>query len=346
MDQGMIESKVYNTPENIFRGQCIYDYIYFIKSFFFYYMKGIYYKQINDDLFKYFNEGNINVFNLNNTNSKTRNKLKHLFASNSNKLLQGNNPFSGGAPKKPPALILLSNNNNSNSSLGKTSRNSANSSSSKRNQPNSDLDLRFLSLHTTPPFSTQKLFENPNLNLPNQYFKNLFNKKNFKNISSAGKQSNMMVSPDNNFYFKQYSSKQPVQTKRNLENECKVYAYLKEKNLNFIENCTCFVNCYTNGILLRNGGKSLELMLKENTFTLRKEYFKLFFYKLHELHKLLVTHNDLHVGNVVGYDYVFFIDFGLATIHPPQVFNADFLQTIHDAFSGLFFALCIKYNIH
>jgi len=37
----MIKSKVYNTPENIFRGQCIYDYIYFIKSFFLLYERYI-----------------------------------------------------------------------------------------------------------------------------------------------------------------------------------------------------------------------------------------------------------------------------------------------------------------
>lgn len=86
-------------------------------------------------------------------------------------------------------------------------------------------------------------------------------------------------------------------------------------------------------------------MLKENTFTFSIVYFQQFFNKLHELHKLLVTHNDLHVGNVVGVFDVRFIDFGLAEIHSPEVFDENFLQLIHDAFSGIFFALCSKYGI-
>jgi tRNA A-37 threonylcarbamoyl transferase component Bud32 len=144
---------------------------------------------------------------------------------------------------------------------------------------------------------------------------------------------------------KKYSSKQPAQTKKNLENECRVYAYLRNTSPEFLENCTCFVNCFTDGILLKNGGNSLEQMLKENTFTFSIVYFQQFFNKLHELHKLLVTHNDLHVGNVVGVFDVRFIDFGLANIHPQQVFDEEFLEMIRLAFSGIFFALCSKYGI-
>lgn len=348
MNEGMVKSKVYDTPEKIFRGACIYDYIYFIESFFFYYKEGIYYKQIKDDLFKYFNTGKIDHIQ-NNLNQLTKQKLKNLYNLNSNKLLQGNSTFLGGAPRKPFGLTInVNSSSNSSSNSSKTNRSfivNENQGSPKSQRSNFGLNASFLSLQNTPPRPVN-LFENPNLNLPKQYFKQVFSNKNYTNIKSNGKQSNMMVSPDNNFYFKKYSSKQPAQTKRNLENECIVYAYLRENEQQFLENSTCFVNCYTNGILLRNGGKSLELMLKENTFTFKEEYFQQFFYKLHKLHKLLVTHNDLHVGNVVGESNIRFVDFGLATIHPPQVFNADFLQTIHDAFIGLFFALCRKYKIH
>jgi hypothetical protein len=293
-----------------------------------------------------------------------------LFKSNSIRLLQGDNAYNalfGGAPKKiPPRLSLRvitendssaktpRSNSNTNFRLPvKTPRSNSNntnlelSAKTPRSNSNKNLGLSasFLSLQSTPPPPTQNLFENQNLNLSNQYSKESFNKKNFINISSAGKQSNMMVSSDKNYYFKKYSSKDPAQTKKNLENECRVYAYLGGKNLVFLANCTCFVNCFTNGILLKNGGNSLEQMLNENTFTFSEDYFKQFFYKLHELHKLLVTHNDLHVGNVVGYVNVLFIDFGLATIYPLEVLDENFLQLIYDAFSGLFFALCTKYEI-
>ena len=195
--------------------------IYFIKSFFNYYEKGIYYKRINDDLFSYFTSGNPNVFNLSNTNtnSKIRNKLKNLFKSNSNRLLQGDNALSGRAlkQKKPPGLSVITENtprSNSNTNLGNSNTNLG--LSAKTSRSNINLSASFLSLQSTPPpRPTQNLFENQNLNLSNQYSKESFNKKkNFRNISSAGKQSNMMVSSDNNFYFKKYSSRQPAQTKK------------------------------------------------------------------------------------------------------------------------------------
>jgi hypothetical protein len=359
--EGMIRrNKAYDSPEKIFRGACIYDYIFFIESFFFYYENGIYYKQIKDDLFTYFTTGNISVFKLSNSNTNTNQRLKNLYESNKNRLLQGNNAFSGGGPKpkRPPGLSMITinkNSVNSNINLGlsaKTPRSYNNtnlglSAKTPRSYNNTNLGLSasFLSLQNTPPRPPQNLFNQENLNLGNEYSKSVFNTHDFRNISTSGKQSNMMVNSDNEFYFKKFSSKQPAQTKRNLENECRVYAYLRKTSPEFIEDSTCFVNCYRNGILLRNGGSSLKEMLKSGTFRFIKQYFDIFFLILFQLHKLLVTHNDLHVGNVVGVSDIRLIDFGLANIHPQQVFDEEFLEMIRLAFSGIFFALCSKYGI-
>lgn len=157
-----------------------------------------------------------------------------MYRSNKNRLLQGNNALSGGAPKKYPGLSVIT----KNVSSVKTSRSNSNINlelSAKKTRSNINLSASFLSLQNTPPpHPTQNLFENTNLNLPNQYSKISFNKKNFKNKFSTGKQSNMMVSLDNTFYFKKYSSKQPTQTKKNLENECRVYAYLRNTSPEFL----------------------------------------------------------------------------------------------------------------
>jgi len=219
----MVHSQAYGSLENSFRGACIYDYIYFIKSFFYYYEKGKYRDKVGSDLFTYFTLGDITVFNLSsNTNSNTIQKLKNLFTSNKDRLLQGDNPFSGGAPKKiPPPLSL--NESNSNNSLGKktprtNNANSPNRPSSKRSLNSELLSESFLSLKNTPPHPQQNQFQNAKLKLSNNYSKNEFSKINFKNIVTSGKQSNMMVSSDYNYYFKKYSSKQPAQTKKNLEN--------------------------------------------------------------------------------------------------------------------------------
>jgi hypothetical protein len=342
-------NSAYDTPENIFRFNCIYDYIYFIRTFFLYYNEN---DQIKEDLFKYFLTGNISVFNLSNSNSNrlTKEILKKLYKSNKNKLLQGSSERNlfGGAPKKILSLIVP-NRNNENSSLGKTPRsNNENSSLGKTPRSNRlNFSASFLSLKNTPPQSGENLFKEENLFL-NKYSTNVFktNNHHFRSISTSGQQSNMMISPDNKFYFKKYSSKQPAQTKKHLENECRVYTYLRDISPDFLENCTCFVNCFKNGILLKNGGSSLEEMLKKKTFIFNKEFFNQFFFKLYSLHQLLVTLGDFHVGNVVGYYEIRFIDLGHADIHPPGVYDDDFLKMIHQAFSGLFFALCAKYNIN
>ena len=168
----MIRNKAYDSPEKIFRGACIYDYIYFIKSFFNYYEEGKYYKQINGDLFSYFTSGNPNVFNLSNTNTNTNTKqrLANLYKSNKNRLLQGDNAFSGGAPKKPPGLSVITKNDssgNSNTDLGlsaKTPRSNSNTNlglSPKTPRSNINLSASFLSLQNTPPpLPTQNLFKN------------------------------------------------------------------------------------------------------------------------------------------------------------------------------------------
>jgi hypothetical protein len=345
--QGTLNS-AYNTPEKNFKSECIFDYIYFIRTFFSYSNNE---KDIKEDLYKYFNNGNISVFNLNNSNSnrKIKNNLEKLYKSNGNKLLQSHNErnlFAGGAPK-PLGLSVITRNDNENSTPRSNSRNNNVLNTPRSNSRNNVLlNTSFLSLQNTPPRPAVNLFNQQNLNLPNQNSKNVFKTNDFKIIFTAGKQSNMMVSSDNEFYFKKYSSKQPAQTKKHLENECRVYAYLRDTNLEFLKNCTCFVNCFKNGILLRNGGSSLEEMLKQKNFIFNKKYFDQFFSKLYLLHRLLVTFNDLHIGNVVGYSDIRFIDLGLAKIHPPEVFDDNFLQMIHVAFSGLFFALCAKYNIN
>jgi hypothetical protein len=261
--------EAFGTPEKKFKGACIYDYTYFIKSFFHYYNGGVNNEKIKKDLLNYFIYGKIDNFE-NFLNNTTKNNLKKLFNSNKIRLLQGNKELWGGAPI------------NFNSSL-------------------------------------------------------------FIPIKSNGKQSNMMISPKKSLYFKKFSVKQSEETKKNLENECEVYSYLREKDQKFIENSTFFVECYENGILLKNGGNSLKKMLKANTFYFVKDYFDQFFLKLYQLHNLLVTHNDLHVGNVVGSDIAHFIDFGLAEIHPVEVLDLNFLRKIYNAFSGLFLALFNKY---
>jgi hypothetical protein len=274
-----------------------------------------------------------------------------LYKSNGNKLLQTHNErnlFAGGAPKSLGLSVITrsDNENNENSTPRSNSRNNVSKTPRSNNTTIGLLNASLLSLQNTPPRPAVNLFNQQNLNLPNQNYKNVFKTNDFKIIFTAGKQSNMMVSPDNEFYFKKFSSKQPAQTKKHLENECRVYAYLRNKNLEFLKNCTCFENCFKNGILLRNGGSSLEEMLKQKNFRFDKKYFYQFFSKLYLLHRLLVTFNDLHIGNVVGYSDIRFIDLGLAKIHPPEVFDDNFLQMIHGAFSRLFFALCAKYNIN
>jgi hypothetical protein len=176
----------------------VYDYTYFIKSFFNYYEKGIYYIRIKDDLISYFTSGNPNFFNLSNTN--TEKKLANLYKSNKNRLLQGDNTFSGGAPKKKLAgLSVITKNDSSvssNTNLGLSAKTHGNNSNT-----NLGLSASFLSLQNTPPRPTQNLFNQENLNLENQYSKSVFQINGFKNISTSGKQSNMMVSSDNQLYF-------------------------------------------------------------------------------------------------------------------------------------------------
>ena len=71
-----------------------------------------------------------------------------------------------------------------------------------------------------------------------------------------------------------------------------------------------------------------------------------FFPKLLQIQLCGVCHDDLHCGNVVGFDIndLRFIDFGLAKTCQ-QSPNEDFLQRLNTVFREIFFYFASKYRL-
>ena len=318
-----------------FRQKCIFDYTFFIATFFRlldspnkrkyssdaikFIMNYLYFKKIEEDL------------PLSNIN---RNNLQSLLTSYGGDLLTGQYFYlekAGGAPKKSLLSVNLTGISHNNEI---TNRN--------RRSPNSNTSTIVLGSKNSSLSSNS--FE---LRYPNT-----FNNTNYDSFNeSTGVQSTMKVNTKNNpsYYFKTIDSKNPAGSLNALKNECKIFEYLNQKNQSFLDNCTCFFKCFKNGILLRNGGIVLSSQLQSKTFVFNEQNIKNlfnFFSILLELHKLLITHNDLKVDNIVGFDRnnVRIIDFGQSEIHLEEYYDESFFNHINRVFKVIFFALLRKYG--
>jgi len=149
-----------------------------------------------------------------------------------------------------------------------------------------------------------------NINKLNE-FTELFVQKPKNNTSGA--MSSILVSPNGSQLFKQTKSGY----KKHHLNECQVYNLLQEISPQYIDERTCFIRCYKNGILLRYGGISLYQMIKEKNIP-NMNWFKQLFKNIKLLHLAGVAHNDLHCKNIVG-DKALLIDFGLARISDTDI---------------------------
>jgi hypothetical protein len=153
--------------------------------------------------------------------------------------------------------------------------------------------------------------EEYNTNKLNEFNNKQF-EKNPKN-NTSGTMSRILVSPDGTQLFKQLKSGY----KKYHSNECQVYNLLQEISPQYIDERTCFIRCYKNGILLRYGGKSLYHMIKERKIP-NMTWFKRLFTNIKIIHLAGIAHNDLHCKNIVG-DGAFLIDYGLAKISDTDI---------------------------
>ena len=318
-----------------FEGRCINDYVQFLLSFYDTMLTPEYYIELKNILYSYITEGR---FNAELNSSKNSNNLKNFFTTNGSKFLDF------------PMLAEFHKRNKNNVSNTKSFSLAAQSNSQMEENDN-----RFSSFARGREHKMPKgviLYQNNDITPRTRLLPALpsFNKrKNFRNIRTAGEQSNMMVSSNGNFFFKAFSALDLLK-KRQFENECRVYLYLQKKNPVFIRNSTCLVACYSDGILLRNRGISLEQLLKSrqqlNLEILRQNLLQ-FFPKVLELHCSGVSHNDLHCHNVVGFDKsndVRLIDFGLAKTCRDTI-NTGFLRRLNIVFAKIFFSFAKKYKL-
>lgn len=252
--------------------KCIYDYTFFIASFF-RFLDTQENKKYSLDasrfIINYLQGKKIEDLPLNNAN---KNILNSFAKSNHRSFLSGQY-FSiekaGGAPKRKllPLFINLD---------GISSH--ADETLSSKNQgiilnKNSNFSTRKVGKFNTNLFNLRtfknnaKLLDYPNIFKNNNYFS-------FK--QSTGVQSTMKVNRKNNpeFYFKKIDSNKPNGSHRALTNECSIFSYLLEKNNIFLTNNTCFIKCYRNGILLKNGGSVLSSQLESNTFKFNEQDIK------------------------------------------------------------------------
>jgi hypothetical protein len=323
--------------ERSFYVKCINDYVHFILSFYNLVLKNDKrYTQLIDILFKYFMTGEFEDDLVNSSS------LKNFFTKNGNKI-----------KNIDKMEVILKSRNNTTPIKTKRKRSSVNNEFNNNREP------------TSPRFTIGKrrlLYKNLKLNIESnenknekqkatQLFKNLpdFNRlSNFHSIQTSGEQSNMMLSTNGNFFFKTFKPNNSSK-RRQFENECRVYLHLKKINPLFLQNSSCFVACYTNGLLLKNGGLSLHDLL-EKSYIYDPSILKLdlqnFFQKVLELQLSGVTHNDLHCGNVVGFDRhdLRFIDFGLAKTCE-VVLNMDFLVRLNTVFKKIFFYFAGRYQL-
>lgn len=143
-------------------------------------------------------------------------------------------------------------------------------------------------------------------------FNNTQFEKNPKN-NTSGAMSRILVSPDRTQLFKQLKPGY----KKYHSNECQVYNLLQEISPEYINERTCFIRCYKNGILLRYGGISLYQMIKEKKIP-NMDWFNELFLNIQILHLAGIAHNDLYCKNIVG-EGAFLIDFGLARIYKTDI---------------------------
>lgn len=165
---------------------------------------------------------------------------------------------------------------------------------------------------------------------------NEFNNKEFEKSqknNTSGAMSRILVSPDGTLLFKQLKPGY----KKYHSNECQVYNLLQEISTQYIDERTCFIRCYKNGILLIYGGISLYKMIKERKIP-NISWFELLFTNIKILHLVGIAHNDLHCKNIVG-DGAFLIDFGLAKISNTDIDEdtGKFLSFIDKFFLNFFF---------
>ena len=145
--------------------------------------------------------------------------------------------------------------------------------------------------------------------------------------------SSILVSPDRTQLFKQLKPGY----KKYHSNECQVYNFLQEISPQYIDERTCFIRCYKNGILLRYGGISLYQMIKEKKIP-NRSWFERLFTNIKIIHLAGIAHNDLDCKNIVG-DGAFLIDFGLAKISDTDIDEdtGTFLNFIDNFFFNFLF---------
>ena len=153
--------------------------------------------------------------------------------------------------------------------------------------------------------------EEYNTNKLNEFNNKQFKKKPKNNTSET--MSRILVSPDGTQLFKQLKPGY----KKYHSNECQVYNFLQEISPQYIDERTCFIRCYKNGILLRYGGISLYQMIKEKKIP-NRSWFERLFTNIKIIHLAGIAHNDLDCKNIVG-DEAFLIDFGLAQISDTDI---------------------------
>lgn len=332
-----------------FKKKCIFDYTFFIASFF-RFLDTQENKKYSLDasrfIINYLQGKKIEDLQLNNIN---RTNLNSLLKKNSRSFLSGQY-FSiekaGGSPKRklPPSSINLD---------GISSHADGDVILSSKNQEiilnqNSNFSTRKVGRFNTNLFNLRTFKNNAKL----LDYPNIFNNKHYNFFNqSTGVQSTMKVNKKNNpeFYFKKIDSNKPNGSHRALTNECSIFSYLLEKNKIILDNNTCFIKCFKNGILLKNGGSVLSSQLESKTFLFDEQNIKNlqnFFRILLELHKLLITHNDLKADNVVGFDknHVRIIDFGQSEIHSEEYYDLFFFNDINRVFSKIFFSLLKKHR--
>lgn len=322
-----------------FEGRCINDYVQFLLSFYYTVLPPQNYIELKNILYSYISEGHFKAELLNSSNNSKN--LQNFFITNGSKfrnfpMLQEfhkRNKNYASNPKRPHLAAQSNNQMDENDN-----RFSSFARGREKKKKHKDVNVT--------------LYENNGITPRTRLLQVLppFNKReNFRNIKTAGEHSNMMVSSNGNFFFKAFSELDLLK-KRQFENECIVYLHLQKENSDFIRDSTCLVACYSDGILLRNGGMSLQQLLVShqqlNPQVLRQNLQQFFPTVLH-LHCSGVNHNDLHCHNVVGFDKtndVRLIDFGFAKICRDKL-DIDFLRRLNIVFAKIFFSFAKKYKL-
>ena len=325
--------------------KCINDYVHFILSFYYLTLSKDQYQEVKDILFAYFLNGEFEdaLFS-------SPEILRNFYNRNGNKLREINKMEALIKNNKMKDLINKSRERNlSKSSF--TNENVPDPQSPKltlfqKRQLKAELKKAALSANVVGHHNDNS--SPPPTKLLRQDFGPFNRLSNFREIKTSGQQSNMMVSANGNLFFKTLKSNK-LSKRKQFDNECSVYEHLKKVNPSFLQNSTCFVACYSDGILLKNGGLSLHELLQEpgrvNPEQLRFNLQNLF-PKVLELQNCGVSHDDLHCGNVVGFDRsdLRFIDFGLSKTCKESP-NGDFLQRLNMVFIEIFFYFARKYRL-